>query len=58
MELETVLIKGTGDSIFLRINKVDFDESIHQLFEENPPEPQPEPKTRRKKEEPTSLLES
>ena len=56
MELETVRIKN-GDS-FLIINKIDFDESIHQLFEENPPEPQPEPRTRRRKEEPSSLLET
>ena len=56
MELETVRIKN-GDS-FLIINKIDFDESIHELFEETQPETQPEPRTRRKKEEPTSLLDS
>lgn len=43
MELETVQIVGEDGSI-LRINKVDLDENIHQLFTEH------SPKTRRKKE--------
>jgi hypothetical protein len=50
MKLETVRIEyGEG---FLTINVTDFDDSIHNLFEK------PEPKTRRKKEEPIPTPET
>lgn len=50
MQLETVRIKY-GDEGFLTINRADFNPSVHELFEK------PEPKTKRKKEDPSPVPE-